>query len=535
MGTDRRKALGLLLAAVLLGQFALRGELGIRRQSPVWDERLHVGYGLLWLEHGPAFDPQDHPYPLAALLTLPISLQISGAHKAERAVLEDPATLLPARRVDLALATLALALLAWGLRQRFGAQVALTALAIGSLDPGWLAPARFVTTDIGLGLAFLLASYALVRHRETGRWQMLALAGLALTLGLSAKWSALLLIPAALLVHLLPLPDAKTWPQRLKAGVLAATALALIGIGLFLLLFVVQGALHGVAPDVALGHVWQGFQASVVKRSLPRGVWLLGTWHTTPTSLYFPVLLAAKTPIALLVLSLCALALPPVRARVWQARPLFVVPMFYLAAAIATRQNLGIRQMTPVLACFWLIAALAAAELTQRGRAGRWLAGALALALALEVLPAHPHELAFTNGLFGGLDGAHRVAVDAATDWGQELPALHDYLQQHPAPPGRVDLAYYGNADPEPYVGKTVWRPCGFLGHPAPAGVARAGCDDPAEVLAVSATCREGAAGRVKGRRWNPTERDDCYAWLREREPDAVLGGAILVFRDVKR
>ena len=52
MGTDRRKALGLLLAAMLLGQFALRGELGMRRQSPVWDERLHVGYGLLWLEHG---------------------------------------------------------------------------------------------------------------------------------------------------------------------------------------------------------------------------------------------------------------------------------------------------------------------------------------------------------------------------------------------------------------------------------------------------------------------------------------------------
>ena len=530
-----RRALLLCVAALLLGQFALRGELGLRRQSPVWDERLHVGYGLLWLEEGPRFDGQDHPYPLAALLTLPTYLQIPGIHKLDRAVLEDGATLFPARRMNLALATLGLGAIAWVLRRRFGDAVALCALALGSLDPGWLAPARYVTTDIGLGLAFALGAHALLRHRETGRRSWLLGAGLALALGLCAKWSALLLLPGALLLALLPECDTSTFRQRALRGVVSTILVGTLGLSLFLLMFLLSGLVHGVSPTEALLHVWHGFQASVVKRGLPRAVFLLGSWHPSPSAWYFPVLLASKTPIALLALCLGGLGLPEVRARVVQARLWLAVPAVYLLAAIATRQNLGFRHMTPVLPVLWWGAALTCVALWQRARAGRWLAAGLGLALLAEVLPASPHELAFTNALFGGLEGAHHVAVDAATDWGQELPALADYLRAHPAPRGRVDLAYYGNADPAAYVGRTIWRPCGFLGHPAGRGDERAGCDAPADVLAVSATCLQGASGLVKGKRWNPTQRDGCYAWLRERDPDAVLGGAILVFRDVQR
>ena len=58
-------------------------------------------------------------------------------------------------------ATLALALLAIWARRRHGAAFALAILAIASLDPGWLAQARYATTDIGHAVGWWLAALGL--------------------------------------------------------------------------------------------------------------------------------------------------------------------------------------------------------------------------------------------------------------------------------------------------------------------------------------------------------------------------------------
>ena len=73
---------------------------------------------------------------------------------------------------------------------------------------------------------------------------------------------------------------------------------------------------------------------------------------------------------------------------------------------------------------------------------------------------------------------------------------------------------------------RSVWRPCGNLGFPKPGGAPAAACREPAELLVVSATCLAGTA--------TVGEPDSCYSWLRDREPDAVIGGSLLVFKDVK-
>ncbi len=517
-----------LLAFLLLGQFALRGELSLRVESPVWDEALHVGYGLALLDRGPDFDGQDHPYLLAAALALPTWLQLPGPDRYAQGQVDDPNVLRPARRLNLALATLALALLAIWARRRHGAAFALAILAIASLDPGWLAQARYATTDIGHAVGWWLAAWALWQHRQQGRLRWLLLAAAGLALGLASKWSTLALPVLIPLVWLLP--DGTPWRAKLLPALRAALVTSALALALLLLLFLALALWRHAPIPMAVTHVWHGLEASLLKRSGARGVYLLGTWWPHGTRWYFPALLLAKTPVALLVLAALG-ALWRLPRQLWRAdRGWLALLAGYLLLAIAAKQNLGHRHLTPFLPVLWWLAAAALMALWQHAQRRRWTAPALASLLAVEALAAHPHYLPFVNGLFGGMDAIPPVAVDSAADWGQALPTLHAYLQAHPAQ--RVDLAYFGNADPQRYVGQTVWRSCGALGRPAARGQARARAGDPAEVLAVSATCIYGGAGVRAGQTADLSRREDAWAYLRGVEPEAVVGGAILVFRD---
>ena len=517
----------ILLALLLLTQFAVRGELSLARESPVWDERLHVGYGLALLDRGPDFDGQDHPYLLAAALALPTWLRLPGPDRYAQGDIDDSAVLLPVRRANLALATLALALLALWARHRRGPGFAAAVLAVAALDPTWLAQARYATTDVGHALGWWLAAWALWQHRQNGRWRWLLLAGGGMALGLASKWSTLAL---PLLVPLVWLGAGPPWRQRLLPAARAALVTLAVALVALLLAFGALALWRHVPVADAAAHVWHGLQASLLKRTVARGVYLAGSWWPDGTRLYFPLLLLAKTPVALLALGAIGAAWRPARALWREDGGWLALLLGYLALAVAAKQNLGHRHLTPFLPVLWWLAAAALAALWRAAGRLRWTAPALATLLAGEVLAAHPDYLPFTNGCFGGPDAVPPVVVDAAADWGQALPALHGYLQAHPAQ--RVDLAYFGNADPQRYVGETVWRSCGALGRPAARGQARASVGDPAELLAVSATCIYGGAGVRDGQSADLRRRDDAWAYLRGVEPTTVIGGALYVFRN---
>lgn len=520
----------ILLAALLLAQFAVRGELSLRCESPVWDERLHVGYGLALLDRGPNFDGQDHPYLLAAALTLPTWLRLPGPDRHAQGDVDDPEVLWPARRMNLALATLGLALLALWASRRHGAVVGLTVLGIASLDPGWLAQARYATTDIGHALGWWLAAWALWQHRQTDQQRWLALAGAAMALGLASKWSTLALPALAPLIWLAP--DAQNWRQKLLPAARAALLLSLYALAFLLLPFVLLALWRHVPMATALDHVWNGLRASLLKRSGLRGAYLLGTWWPHGTRWYLPLLLVAKSPLALLALALVGFVWRPSRERWRGDRGWLALLLGYFALAVLTKQNLGHRHLTPFLPVLWWLATAALLALWRQASRVRWTTPALLALLAADSLVAHPHYLAFANGLFGGGDAIPPIVVDAGADWGQTLPALRDYVAAHPPRSGRVDLAYFGNADPQRYLGPTVWRPCGVLGRPPASSQTHAAAGEPADLLAVSATCIYGGAGVREGGEIDLTRRDDAWSYLRGVEPAVILGGSILVFRD---
>lgn len=539
-GGRRRAAVAAAASLVLLALFAVRAEDSLRRESPVWDETMHLDYGLNFLRFGPLVPSADHPYPVTALPALPLALvapapgQVAGTvdvpgtgRRAELRRIEDPRNLHPARRVVVAMATLGLAVAAWWLARRSGAALGVAFLALGTLDPGWIAPARYATTDVAHALAFLGGGLALAHHRARGGWRPLVVAGLFGTLGLASKFSGVLLVPAAFLVHAVPLPGEGSYAvrRRLGQGVLAAAAVGGIALAGWLALFQVH-ALAGLASPADGWHrVADAVREFARVRSIPRGTFLLGGFFPDGTRAYLPTLLAAKTPLALAAAAVPGLALPRGRALLRAHRAFLVVPLAYLAAAIASNVNLGHRHLAPFLPALWLAGAAGLVAVARTVRRGPALAASLGALLALEGGLAHPHYLPFANAAFGGVDGAHRVAVDSATDWGQDLPLVAAYARAHPPAEGPLHLAYFGTADPAFYGIDAVWRPCRPLGRPRPRDGAAAPCDAPAGLLAVSATCLQGAAGGAR--------QDPCWARLRDVPPEAVLGGSILVFRDV--
>jgi len=526
---EGRRLLLLLGAFLLLLQFTLRANDSLKLKSPVWDETLHLDYGALFLKHGPTFDAKDHPYAYAALLALPMagfsepvldqSGNIATAH---------PHNLWSARRINLAVAVLGLALMAWLVLGLFGPWVALSFLTLGSLDPAWIAQARFATTDIAHGLGFALVPLLLLRFGKSPSTKELIAIGAAVFLALTTKFSALILLPLIFGSYLFQ-DESIEKAQRLKKALHHAALVAGTALGLLLLVFEVHALMGKCGFSEGPWQLWSGFQSFLEMRDLDHGNVYMGTYHDNGSVLYFPTLFLSKTPVLILALVLGGFALAEHRQRFKRYWRLFLIPGVYLLISLVSGINSGYRHMTPILPFLWILGAWSLCELAQRANWGRLLSAVIPLLLFLEVAPAHPHYLPFTNHAWGGRDSAHKIAVNAASDWGQDLTTLALYLLQDP-PEEPIHLAYFGRTNPRHLGIESVCRPCGGLGYQCPPRQPQTDCASGAKLLAISAACLEGDA-RKPG---NTSGRDECYAWLRNQKPHKVLGGSILIFKDLE-
>ena len=69
---------------------------------------------------------------------------------------------------------------------------------------------------------------------------------------------------------------------------------------------------------------------------------------------------------------------------------------------------------------------------------------------AVESSWLRPDYLTYFNQIAGGPKNGYRHLVDSSLDWGQDLPALKRWLDQHPeqSAAGRLYLAYFGTGSP---------------------------------------------------------------------------------------
>jgi hypothetical protein len=290
------------------------------------------------------------------------------------------------------------------------------------------------------------------------------------------------------------------------------------------------------------------------------------SWHGWPW--YFPYTMLVKTPLPFLALvalgAVAALSRRQEEKSAWAAfadfwyagSPLAVLFLVYWAFALTSHINIGHRHVLPTYAPMFILAGGAAAWARGRGpRARICVVAALAAWLAVESWRIRPYYLEYFNQLAGGPREGYRHLVDSNLDWGQDLPALKQWLHKN-APGGRepVYLAYLGPGDPDAY---------GITGRPL---LNLAFTPDPVSVpskltgglYCISATLYQGVYTRAPGP-WSPgyeklyqdlrrrretgrlpiDEAIDflhlrfrrlCHA-LATRKPDAMAAYSILIFR----
>ncbi len=492
-GRNMRAAEGAALAALLL-LFAAQVLLSSPQKSAAFDEQYHLAAGYAYLKTGDVRMSLSHPPLINALSAAPLlaraDIHLPLEHAAWAAADyftfadvfmwqsgNDAQGMLLAARAVIALlgVLLALAIFLWA-RQWAGPTAAWAALMLAVLDPNLLANSRLVTTDLGLALFYFVAVWLLWRWLQGPSAAKAVLAGGAAGLACAAKFTGLLIWPTFAALLLLYPRAAGSGRQRLAAAVLMAAA---GGVALWAVYGFDVGAIPGsglALPVPAPFYPYSVWDTFMVIEEQPKTAYLLGQTSPRGWWYYFPVALAVKTPLPMLLLAVGGAvkgvkgegvrslddaqdeasghrphASPEAAGWRWSA-PLWLPPLLFLGLAMSGRITIGYRHILPVVPFLIVLAGLAVAALWQAGAGRRWLrvlAVGLLLWQAAGVLRLWPHQEAYFNELGGGPEGGSRVLVDSNLDWGQDLIALRRLLQERAIE--QPYLAYFGTALPEAY------------------------------------------------------------------------------------
>jgi hypothetical protein len=446
------------------------------RLSQTWDEGIHVSTGLEYLQDGRYTIQTENP-PLArvVLALWPFMhgarLQPPDSPTFFASILDGPFYRTPDYRRNLAegrvgnlLFFWACVALTWMLAGgRSDPWVALLAAAAVATLPAIVAHSGVATTDVGFVASALLALIALRRWLAAPSMASAAIAGAAIGVAVVTKFSTLVFLPPAALA----IVAAHEWEHRrdwLRAPRRLAfwRLLAVAGLTTALVIWAAYGFRVGRLMDLPqaippAGSIpTTGWPALIRDWRLPahefvhgliylkqhviagQGATLLGQTSRRGFWLFYPVVLATKTPIPFLIFAIAGLA-ALIRHRDaprWRhAAGLGLAALGILLIATTSPINMGVRH---VLVIYPLVAATAAfgivrfAERSSR-RAVVLAAGASCLALQLIILwRAVPYQIMYFNA-FAGPDPAF-VTSDSDFDWGEHGFALEEYFRAHPVP-----------------------------------------------------------------------------------------------------
>jgi len=482
-----RNIIRALALIVLLGVFFAQAVAASPRNSVTFDEQYHITLGYTYLKTGDLRLHINQSPPLFEIITsLPLRLRSDIAlpldHPAYalwgdpylfsdeflwRANADAPGIVHTGRVVTAAFgALLGLLLFVWG-RQWFGEAAGWLAAFLLAFDPNFIANA-IPTLDLGLAFFVVLAVWRLWHYLRRPTRLSVVLAGLALGAALSTKFISVVLLPAfALILLIYPQNDEgrrtnggirpSSAVARLIRRALAFAAMLAIAWAVIWIVYGFQfGPIHGVGLPVPAPMYFESFNGMLLKSGEGRMNFLSGETSLSGWPHYFAVALLLKTPVPVLLITLVALLRWPWKRR-WRESSILIVPAVVLfAAASIGNLQLGYRYILPVLPFVFLVAARNVTF--EWPRRVKWSStGLLAGWLAVGTLSIFPHYLSYFNELGGGPANGDHYLVDSNLDWGQDLPALREWLDAHP--PADVRLGFFGPAYPERYGVHTIGIP----------------------------------------------------------------------------
>ena len=384
--------------------------------------------------------------------------------------------------------------------------IALFAMGIAALDPNLLAHGRFIMGDVPMAFAFTFTFYGLWRYSVAQTRVNTILIGIGFGLACVVKFNAVLLIPI-IGVSMAGI----AWQQKKIRPMLDGIWIALIG---WLVIWIVY---RGAIRPLPGGAFWNDFQWVLSYFNRTSGGYLFGRYNPNGWWYYFPVVFLLKTPLPTLVMLAIALIgsllhRPKMTIHSW----FLIFPViFYFASALTTSLNIGYRHLLPILPILLLFISYQSGFFLRKYRF-------LALVLLAGVtLWNYPHYVPFFNLIAGGHANGWKVLSDSNVDWGQDLPALSAWQQQHPDQP--LYLSYFGTAAPSAYgihyQPIPAWPPT-----PEQLPANRQGFNPSSPAPGIYAISVSHLHGYVLG------EKADLYAYFRTKTPFARLGYSIFLY-----
>jgi hypothetical protein len=559
---DRRRILCWTAVTSLLGILFLQLLLVNVRTSMCWDEGHHLfdGYTIV-KHHDYGLNPEVPPVAkvVASLPVLPMHLyepRQQGRSSQLEAFIDgreflfknDANQLLLRSRIAISIFTLALALLVFLFAQElFNTTTAMLALAFLVFDPTLLAHGALVTTDAAIACLVFATVYTWYRYTShPSPWRIFivgALSGLAC----ATKFTGILLAPTLALMALMEAFHQRSWLLARRR----ALALTVVGFIAFAVLWSTYAFRYAARPDglpqnPTLSAYLQDYsqvgnpkslQALARTRILPEAyIWglantrlteqrnvsyLFGTLRRHGTWLYFPAAIAIKSTLPFLALLLIAayvgLREPSVH---WRWLLLSIPVIVFLAVAMRSDMNIGVRHILPIDPFLYIIGASALSLLIVHNR--RWLpvAATLLVFQAVTSMRSFPGYMAYANEAWGGQKNVHRLLSDSNSDWGQQLKTAAAYLQARNVTDcwmaytasGVADERYYGvPCRPLPTMVNLWWIPVPMNVPPRIQGTVLIS-DDELEGVDL------------------PFGAPNPYAHFKQLKPTAILDGGLLVY-----
>jgi hypothetical protein len=495
-----RLAIGVTL---LLTVMAVELALSARQQSQTIDEAVHIFAGYqYWKNFDFGVNPEHPPLVklVAAIPLLRLPLRVPSIPEGPFLVVEyktghdflygnDADALLWKTRIAAAAFTICLGLTVFLLAYSMcGEGPAFLALTLLVFEPNFLAHGALVTTDVSVTFGFVIGIGSFYFYLKKPSALRLAGAGLAAGLCLGAKLTGVLLFPMLLILALAELLSARDPATRKLAPGVAKRALwqAASLAGITAISFVVLWSLYGFRyaarpsgpslnpPFLELAKRMGHNSSAIVLRIahwhlLPEsylyGVAEVSSQSTLPTIIfgkyypaaqwfYFPSIFVIKSTVAFLVF--CCLA--PLGAALWgkkfRREMLFLIipSAFYLAVAMSSGVNFGVRHLLPVYPFLMILASFAAWNLGSRHRALAALVAVLLVCHVASSVRAFPNYIPYANELWGGPAKSHELLTDSNVDWGQGLKAMKRYIDQRQIKNcwfasfgfSAMDVSYYG-------------------------------------------------------------------------------------------
>ena len=502
----------------LLAAFGAQSILAVHGMSATSDEATHLAAGYTYLTTGDLRLNPQHPPLMKMLAAAPLIVLRPALDRNDPAWTSSPprewefgTNFLYANDADRLLwwARLPIVALAVGLgvvvwrwaSEMHGRAGGLLAVFLYAWCPNLIAHSHFVTMDLGLAAFSTAHLWLLWRWSRSGSRPALGAAAVLLGLALAAKFSALLLLPA---VVILVFAGAQgSGAARARRGVAAlAVCLAVAAV-------VVWAAyLFPTDPSFYL----DGARRVNADHDPGRAYYLNGQFRVGGFPHYFLAAFAWKTPVV--VLALLVLSIPwwrrlaPLR-RLDDAFVVLPAAVFFVGTS-AFADNLGVRYLLPVFP--WLYVYLGRWGRAWTGsRAQIAVAAVAAVALAVPSLRTYPDHLAYFNALAGGPSQGWKHLDDSNLDWGQDLKRLRRWMDDNGV--DRIRLLYPWNARPEYYgIRYDPVTPDDWFGTPKPGTY----------VMATVWLVRGLHEARERG---VPTD------WLERYEPVDRIGQSFFVYR----